>query len=326
MNYYVSTSGNDDNAGNINSPFRTIRKGMLSLYPGDTLFIRKGIYLGERVDITGMNGLSTAWYSVKNYSGERVIIDGKSSVDVGIKFISSSYWRVEGLEITNYTGAGIWLNGKSGTNSNIELISLKMYKFNNPILSSYGTEAILGDGSSSYCKVRNCEISQVGLVQNLKKDHGIYIGYGVSHWTIDANRIHDNSGAGIHMYGEPSGGSYCTVTNNLVYNNRNYGIVLASKATSTNIYNNTLYNNTECDLYMRDAAVGNTIKNNIFGSFGCNFNVELMTPDVVNNAFDYNCYCKTNPQVVYRYKTGLNLLEWKFYGMESQGSWLSKIY
>lgn len=319
--YYVSTNGNDSNQGTISSPFRTIKKGMMNLRQGDTLFIRGGTYSNERIDVVNMKGSTEKWYTVKNYPGEIATLDGKGVADVAMKFIGSSYWHIEGLEITNYRGAGIWLNGQSAANSNFQLIGLKIHNFNDPVISAYGTEGILGDGDSNFCTVKNCEIYDVGLLNNLKKDHGIYIGYGVKNWIIDANRIHDNSGAGIHMYGEPDGGSYCTVTNNLVYNNHNYGIVLASKATETNVYNNTLYNNSECDVYMRDGASGNTFKNNIFGSFGSNFNIEIMTSDVVNNSFDYNCYWKTDGQVIYRYTSGLNLNQWKSYGVESHSQY-----
>ena len=35
--YYVSTTGNDNNAGTKSSPFATFQHAMMSLEPGDTL-------------------------------------------------------------------------------------------------------------------------------------------------------------------------------------------------------------------------------------------------------------------------------------------------
>jgi hypothetical protein len=50
--YYVSTSGNDDNPGTIAQPYRTIAKGVSYLQAGDILYLRGGVYV-ELVDIAG---------------------------------------------------------------------------------------------------------------------------------------------------------------------------------------------------------------------------------------------------------------------------------
>ncbi|MGZ6792340.1 MAG: hypothetical protein ACXVFV_05260, partial [Mycobacteriales bacterium] len=40
--YYVSTTGSDTAAGTLSAPWRTVKRGMQALYPGDTLYVRGG--------------------------------------------------------------------------------------------------------------------------------------------------------------------------------------------------------------------------------------------------------------------------------------------
>src|ERR1700704_4454534 len=44
-NYYVATNGSDANPGtSTNAPWRTVQKAAITLAPGDTAFVRGGIY------------------------------------------------------------------------------------------------------------------------------------------------------------------------------------------------------------------------------------------------------------------------------------------
>jgi hypothetical protein len=42
--YYVSTTGDDDNPGTLDQPFLTVERGQEAASPGDTVFIRGGVY------------------------------------------------------------------------------------------------------------------------------------------------------------------------------------------------------------------------------------------------------------------------------------------
>jgi hypothetical protein len=74
--YYVSNSGNDENSGkDTNTPFRTIREAVEHLNPGDTLYLREGIYL-ETVKITGKHPTKEHPIVIRSYPGEHAYIDG----------------------------------------------------------------------------------------------------------------------------------------------------------------------------------------------------------------------------------------------------------
>ncbi|MGC5224196.1 hypothetical protein ACPW96_16620 [Micromonospora sp. DT81.3] len=76
MDYFVSTTGSDENPGTLEQPFATIGFGAGKLTPGDHLWVRKGTYL-EQVEIKGrQNTRPPVPMTIAAYQGERVIIDG----------------------------------------------------------------------------------------------------------------------------------------------------------------------------------------------------------------------------------------------------------
>lgn len=327
--YYVSQSGGNgvDEIGSISNPYTTIQGAIsnINLKPGDTIIIRGGIY-HETTDIIGKNGSLDAWYTIKSYPGESVVMTGdyrvnwlgKNAPDA-ITFNRSSYWKVEGIKMTQYTGAGIYVTGKS---NNIIMDKLTIYDLDYPEYRTIGTSGVYGE-DSSYCTVSNSEIYNVGLKINKPKDHGIYIGYGAYNWTFNNNRIHDNAGAAIQMYGEPNGGSNCTIINNHLYNNHAYGLAVGSNATNNYIYNNVFYGNSSDDVYMLESATKNYFRNNLFLSYYSNYNVQLTDSSSVDNSFDDNIYYKSNGVVANRYDKTLNFNEWKSYSQEYEGQYIS---
>lgn len=325
--YYVSQNSGTGKGdyGNIDNPFSTVQDGINAMHPGDTLLIREGTY-HETTDVIDKNGSSTDWYSIKNYPGETVMMTGNNDKvmfgkDGGdaITFSRSSYWKIEGLEIKDYTGAGIYITKNS---TNIELSNLKIHDLDYPEYRPYGTSGVYGE-TSSYCTVKNCEIYNVGLKINKPKDHGIYIGYDASNWTFSGNKIHDNAGAAIQMYGAPNGGSNCSIINNFLYNNHAYGMAIGSSATNNYIYNNLFYGNAFDDIYMLESSVKNYFRNNLFLSSYSNYNVQLSDESSVDNSFDNNTYYKVNGIVLNRYDKTLNFDEWKSYSQEYSGQYIN---
>ncbi|MBV7273929.1 cell wall-binding repeat-containing protein [Clostridiaceae bacterium UIB06] len=332
--YYVSQNrgtGTGD-YGTINNPFSKIQDAIDHMKPGDTLLIREGTY-HETTDVYDKNGSSNAWYTIKNYPNESVVMTGDNLKNMGgkdggdaITFAGSSYWKVEGLTIENYTGAGIYITRSyitKNTSSNIELNKLTIHDLDYPEYRPYGTSGVYGDEISSNCIVKNCEIYNVGLKINKPKDHGIYIGYGASNWTFSGNKIHDNAGAAIQMYGSPNGGSNCTIQNNILYNNRAYGMAIGSSATNNYINNNVFYGNAFDDIYMLEGAVKNYFRNNLFLSRYSNYNVQLSDEGSIDNSFDNNTYYKVNGIVLNRYDKTLTFDEWKSYSEEYSGQYIN---
>ena len=124
--YYVSTSGNDANAGTATSPFRTLAKGVSVLRPGDTLYVRGGTYLlrpnGLRV---GRSGRASAPITISGYPGETAVIsgdtNGSGTADVGdtpanrygsLVRIAGNYVTFKNIEVCFSGGRGIETIGR----------------------------------------------------------------------------------------------------------------------------------------------------------------------------------------------------------------------
>lgn len=75
---FVSPTGTDAGPGTLAKPFRTIQQGVDALKPGDTCYVREGVYL-ESVKL-GKSGQAGAPIRLRAYPGERVLLDGTEPV------------------------------------------------------------------------------------------------------------------------------------------------------------------------------------------------------------------------------------------------------
>lgn len=132
---YVSTEGDDQNIGNYSNPFRTLEHAINSSKPGDTIYLRKGIYY-EMLLLKNYGVNQNKWLTIKPYKNEEVIIDGskrnnESNLRAGFHLINSHYIKIENLIIRNIQGdskdfypAGVLIIDES---SHIQLINNEIY-------------------------------------------------------------------------------------------------------------------------------------------------------------------------------------------------------
>ena len=72
--YYVASGGSDENSGTLDKPFRTIQKATEVMVPGDTCYVREGIY--DETVSPAVNGTAEKPITIKNYQGESVTVSG----------------------------------------------------------------------------------------------------------------------------------------------------------------------------------------------------------------------------------------------------------
>jgi parallel beta-helix repeat protein len=107
ITYYVSTTGNDSNAGTLNTPFRSVQKGINTLNPGDICIIRGGTY--NEAIVLGRSGTSTAPITIMNYTGETVTISSGTSRALRIGSGNKHYYTIDGLRfISTHTVFDQW--------------------------------------------------------------------------------------------------------------------------------------------------------------------------------------------------------------------------
>jgi hypothetical protein len=73
--YFASESGSDGNPGTIDSPFRTIAKGISVLQAGDVLNLREGAY-AEAVVVEDKHGSAGSNIVIRSFPGEHARLDG----------------------------------------------------------------------------------------------------------------------------------------------------------------------------------------------------------------------------------------------------------
>jgi hypothetical protein len=117
--YYVSPTGDDSNPGTITEPWRTWQKAVYVSVPGDTTYIRGGIYkptnyigyfsaIGMSIipgDGVGVSGTAEAPICYFNYPGESPVLDGSlMTTNVygwlgGIDIQQAEYIHLRGLTV-----------------------------------------------------------------------------------------------------------------------------------------------------------------------------------------------------------------------------------
>jgi hypothetical protein len=147
LGIYVSPDGVDTNPGSFELPFKTIARAILVAYPGDTIFVRGGLYtLSAKIGIS-KSGTSISRHYLFAYPGERPILDFSEmafeSSNRGIE-LGGSYWHIKGLDIFRAGDNGMNI---SGSNNIIELCAF---------YENQDTGLQLGNGASNN-RIINCD-------------------------------------------------------------------------------------------------------------------------------------------------------------------------
>ena len=210
--YYVSGTGNDKSNGlKEETAFRTLTKAVSQLQTGDTLYVMNGTY-DKGFTLFNKNGSPDNWTTIKAYPGQTPKIQTTGG---GINVFSSSYVRIEGLDI-------------EGNRENITLEYALSQKdnLNNPLTYANGI-----------------------AVQAWKDSQGVG-GSNPHHIVITGNTVSNFPGGGIAF----SDSDYITVEKNVVSGNAwyspwgNQGITALN---SFNLDNNT----TDYRIIFRDNIV-----------------------------------------------------------------------
>jgi len=246
--YYVATNGSDSNPGSLNQAFKSFAKGVSKLQPGDTLYIRGGIYT-EQIDLQTPNKTGTAgnYLTIAGYPGETVTIRHANTSVASYGSIKArgnrGYLKFENL-VLDGADLGNKTSGMQLRDGNHHII-LRNIEIKNHKGTALGITA-------NNIEVVNCifhdnisEVDQAG-----ERHYGIYFREG-SNVLIDSNKIYGNSGGGIQVYPGPASNSI--IRNNEIHHNNNMtssnneGIIvmqnLGNTITNISVYNNLIYLN-----------------------------------------------------------------------------------
>ena len=146
-NWYVSANGSDSNTGTKEYPFLTIQKAQSSVTPGDTVFIRGGIYKMQQSQITSFSGIK-AFVTLLDKSGtngkricywaypnEKPVFDFSEVKPNGYRVhafeVTGSWLYIKGLEVVgvqvpvvNSNTQSICFSNDGGSNNIYEQLSM----------------------------------------------------------------------------------------------------------------------------------------------------------------------------------------------------------
>src|SRR3989304_3316171 len=209
--YYVATpasGGDDSNPGTSTQPWATLQHAVDTIFPGDTILVKTGTYVGFRAESSGLPGAVKYW-----------VIDGFEVADspkYGIDLRDTDYITVRNCDVHDSAVTGIFtaftyhpliqnnesaFNGEHGiyqSNSGDFPTIVGNYLHNNFAAGIHMNGDIRfkpGDGIISYGIIENNIILENGLGGG----SGINMD-GVSDSIVPNNPLYDNHATGISLY------------------------------------------------------------------------------------------------------------------------------
>jgi|GEM_PF-1858120 len=225
--HYVSTSGSDSNSGSQSSPLRTISKCVSIVSAGDTCIVRGGTYR-EKVRMA-RGGTAGNVVTLKNYTGERPIIDGELSRETLV--IEADYIVIDGIVSTKSKVYGM----KSVGNNHITFKNCEV---------SWSEEGGLVSRDGSHTYVDNCEIhhsNQLHARGGSAGNEGLSV-KDIDTFEIKNSIVRDCAEEGIDAKYNARNGK---IHHNLAYRNNGPNLYIDA-AHDIDVYNNyfyTTYNN-----------------------------------------------------------------------------------
>ncbi len=137
--YYVSPTGSTISGGTYLNPFKHIQQAINVAKPGDTIYIRGGVYdyysaEGNNIHYihpaqgVGRSGTKDKPICYFNYPGEIPILDCSNIVspggyNTGFNILHAEYLKFRGIEIKN-----LFQRGSSDFGNNISVVGINAYE------------------------------------------------------------------------------------------------------------------------------------------------------------------------------------------------------
>ena len=204
--HYVSTSGNDANAGTSSAPWRHINYAASKAQPGDIVQVAAGTY-NELITIPSSGNAASGYISFIGAPG--AIVDGTGLAITGQQGLFSlegahSYIIIQGFEIRNLTATGKALNPVGidfeGTGSNIEFLNNHIHNIVINGSTCSGANglgvAVYGMGSTATTQISNLTLygneidhNITGCSENISFDGNVQYFVEAKNYVHDANNI-----------------------------------------------------------------------------------------------------------------------------------------
>jgi parallel beta-helix repeat protein len=322
--YYLSPSGNDNNAGTISSPFFSLNKAWAVIVPGDLVYLRGGTYAFKTQQyLTGKSGTAGNLIKIWAYPNEiPVLTKGAGYTNNYFRggcYFSGDYFHFKGLDISGFAqqDAYVW-NGLLVDNSNnniFEQLNVHdngggMYIQNsstgNLVLNSdfhHNYDPITNGGNSDGLDVAYVAAGTSNTVRGCRawqnsddgfdafENHGYVLYDNCWSWSngyVPYSKTVAGNGEGFKLGRAGTGNSAIIlrkVINCLSFENNNSGFHQEEADCRMELYNNVAYNNVEHGFLFDYLNRAHIAKNNIAYKNGNNQAVFSPTSTVSNNSY-----------------------------------------
>ncbi|MCC6460590.1 MAG: right-handed parallel beta-helix repeat-containing protein [Saprospiraceae bacterium] len=224
--WYVATTGNDNQAGTLAAPFRTLEHAIDAANPGDAIELRGGTYASNEIRITKNN------LSIRSYAGEWALL----VAPLQLEDVASCIWysepdvtggTLERLDISGgyYYGVSFETNWDWGVPDN-QRHGASNITIRDCRIHHTGRDAIKIKPGCDGIQVLRCEIHHTGVGPSNDPDNpnaeGIDNVNG-DNMVVRGCFFHDISTSGLYAKG---GAQDCLIEENLVMNTGEAGILL----------------------------------------------------------------------------------------------------
>ena len=213
LTFFVSTTGNDNNAGTQSAPWRTIQHAANSVHAGDTVQVMGGVY-NESVTIPGSGNATAGYITFESFPGQTATLDGtgitlKRGQQFGLFTLrTNSYIVIQGFEIRNLQSStsnavpvGIDFEGSG---SNIEILNNHIHNIVQTLgtCNSANALAMAIYGTQAPASINNITISGNELDHNTTGcSENMSLDGNVQYFAVTNNLVHDNDNIGIDNIG-----------------------------------------------------------------------------------------------------------------------------
>jgi hypothetical protein len=245
--YYAAPNGSRNGNGSRSRPWDLATALQARLEPGDTVWVRAGVYRGAfRATVAGR---AAAPVVVRNYPGERAIIDGAGSTSSTLN-VTGDYSVFWGLELTNSNPTRITAT-TAELRPDVVVNKASHTKYLNLIIHDGGV-GFYNEPASLDVEIAGCIIYNNGWQgPDRGHGHGLYLKSLIGPLVARDNVLFNQYGYGIHAYTNAQTGKLMNITldGNIAFDN---GTLATRRTLSSNIL-----------LGGADYAAGDMVRNNV---------------------------------------------------------------
>lgn len=196
--FVAAPDGTDGAPGTVRRPFRSVRRLLGTLRPGDTGCLRAGVYTE---DVTVRHGgRQDARVTLRSFPGQTATIRGRLYLARGSDYTTIEYLHLDGFSRTRACAPNRCPSPSVNSNH---------VTFNHDDVTNHHTAICYDIGSDKYgiatdTLIVHNRIHDCGVLPARNHDHGIYI-QAARDTRIESNLIFDNADRGIQLYPAATG-------------------------------------------------------------------------------------------------------------------------